>query len=853
MEVLLYCSRIDLIVGKLIGFSVSRFMHTFHSISLPVYVLILTCISFQSRAVDLDVEEVSMPYQLYLEDGDKVRVRIKSIPKDETANLILTTFETSDMKHKAYVAFEISEKDGVIHSTYMDIEKTPEMGIDVELAASNIRNDVSYKGELKVNYGNKFESFNIHMQRHTSTPPFQCPPMDIPINIEAGIGKTSLMRTIFTENNVDYDLELLKFVSNNNNRDVKIYFDDNKTQKTLPIGEKKDRIAITLKAQEIFNSDIFKGNLRITKKESGKGDSVQRMVTMFCELNLKKHDVELALNPNKVEKSIEKEISGTVSDNFIIGVSEVNGFRTGKLKIVPEGNPEGPDGYFVPENHYDACFVGKVEDDDCNVDENIKSVKFKLKDLSAGEYKFSLRFNADNSASSANQKVEVVLNVKHHWLWAFLAVFIALLMSYSISKGIINWRDRAVIRNRINKLKAGVPEKTSELPSNVWLRSLLEQCNRLMVNPQYFSNILPPVASINMNLENAEKYLKIVRARQKTEDMLDNSDFATNINDHYKYKIKNATKTLERETLDPQVYKKILDELTVIQDSLKDPYVKYWKELQGMGAELLAKIESIGKERLFGENDHDFETEVISLITTLKTQDNDKKREYDEAYWKLHTLALRYGIETDKKRLLTSIKKKEDLSKYFAIADNCMWERLEEAIENNKIKVKVHDGQNKNAKRQTLIPIQFALEYSDENRVLQNNYFINNSLKFKWTFSGDAIDDKVVTTQGPRVTRFATKEGSLKVEVEIEWKVGKNLLQVIPKGIELEKNYDIKLSSKFVFSEAMLMLFILLLTWVSGFMTLYSENATFGSLSNYLAIITWAVGIDQGKKSYPEF
>ena len=102
-------------------------------------------------------------------------------------------------------------------------------------------------------------------------------------------------------------------------------------------------------------------------------------------------------------------------------------------------------------------------------------IGMQFRSLAAGQYTFSLRLSAATTAVPG-PKVDVTLTVRHHWIWAVLAVFLALGLSFFISKGIVNWRERIRIRTRIAQLERSASPIMRAFPA--WFSSA-----RCSINP----------------------------------------------------------------------------------------------------------------------------------------------------------------------------------------------------------------------------------------------------------------------------------------------------------------------------------------------------------------------------------
>jgi hypothetical protein len=99
----------------------------------------------------------------------------------------------------------------------------------------------------------------------------------------------------------------------------------------------------------------------------------------------------------------------------------------------------------------------------------------------------------------------------------------------------------------------------------------------------------------------------------------------------------------------------------------------------------------------------------------------------------------------------------------------------------------------------------------------------------------------------------------LDVAATLHWQVPDHHREVPadPLHVKVVENSEIKLSKNLDSTEVLLFLVIMVIALVTSLSSLYLSKPTFGSFADYIAILAWAIGIDQGKnliqllKAYP--
>lgn len=95
------------------------------------------------------------------------------------------------------------------------------------------------------------------------------------------------------------------------------------------------------------------------------------------------------------------------------------------------------------------------------------------------------------------------------------------------------------------------------------------------------------------------------------------------------------------------------------------------------------------------------------------------------------------------------------------------------------------------------------------------------------------------------VATFSSAKGQLRASVKIAYQ-GRPGPSALSDAVEVSKSSDFR-AWRIAESADWIAFFVALLVSVLSGIKLYALGATFGSLSDYLALFTWGAGIDQGK------
>jgi len=107
-------------------------------------------------------------------------------------------------------------------------------------------------------------------------------------------------------------------------------------------------------------------------------------------------------------------------------------------------------------------------------------------------------------------------------------------------------------------------------------------------------------------------------------------------------------------------------------------------------------------------------------------------------------------------------------------------------------------------------------------------------------------------TKEPRLVQYMPGEGNLRVSVQLCHKKSKNndnLSEIVEmeEPLKIEKSKDFKWIRGIQFVEVVTIIITMLFALISGLQFHYFGKPGFGSIVDYVTLLVWGAGIDQGK------
>jgi hypothetical protein len=661
-----------------------------------------------------------------------------------------------------------------------------------------------------------------------------------------------------------------------------------------------DHLSVTLRTRGLGEAVTYSGKLSLA---SGGGDALDCPISIVMP---KQSRGEMVADRQSLTTTVTAPWFGTASVNLSLRLFEKT--RTRQLygiTVALDGSAESPDGGFDIErnmafeiNGHPVARLTRLPPEDLHDPARAIApggqieVQLALKDLHVGKHALALRFTAANAAA-ASQRIELVVNVRHDWLRAMLAIVVALLLSFVLTKTIVGWRKRLNLRIRIDQLREQSFVEHSDLAIAVYLRVVLDQTDEML--ERY--SLLPPPDSVDEAITRAERGARVLTCYSRVVGALRATRCAERIKHYYRDGIAEAIQRVGPALLDQAATDAIVEALTAIEKGLTEPFPSYWANITGKGRVLAQQLRDARQTlRAIAQLDQLADTLACPDRLPNPRPEDAQVAAYDRLYWFGRLLYARRNIQPTS--LLDQLSQHcrpcqdhpdfldVDLDGLLRDADRQGWEQLKagqltdeqlkaeqlkaeqlkagqlkaEQLKAGQLKARVpglvqiqeaQPGQSYEA----LHPLRFVLRFDDP--ALNDSYFVNNILVYEWEFEfkPDREDPRMsrvtspVRVRQPRVTMYVPTAGKLSVRARIFWPgdASEPVLEVERKDFQIAPNQDLRLLGRLEASTVAHFALMAGVAVVTGLPALYFDNATFGAYTDYVKILIWGIGIDQGK------
>jgi hypothetical protein len=835
-------------------------------ISPPAVLVILTLAAWIAEAgsvapvelIDAEAIPQTAEHRISVLNDGLARLHLKpSMPGDasQTMDLALSMFKAGDQQI-AVVGFELDAQNNAPRPTTLPGVKVPPGGTEIKITAGGLVPGVDYAGKLFGTVGQKTIIWPIVLTRVSVAPAFECPTDPLIVKPDGTVLITLNSTAPLGLRTVDLRLSTL---TGKQDQIADVGLVDVKTGewRAAEVGHpvSGDQIILKIATQGLEAGSTYLGKLSFATGKISLGE---------CGLYLRARKfarVELATDVPSLSQSIVN--ASPFGKNETARLS-LRLFGKGRLRRIDgimaslDGPTESPEGSFDLDHlsfEVNGTAVKELmwsaSTDSADTSSNARSIPkdgqmnitLIFSGLATGKYAFALRFFGNDTAEPG-PKVDITLNVRQHWAYAVFAILVAVLLSMFISRGIVDWRKRILLINQLAQLDQERFDHYASLPSVVFLRVVIAQTRRLMGKIW----ILPMPDSVYDYLARAQRVCAILTrfaALKSALEALKNSSGLGSAAYFFNQEIQDVMRRIGPQPLDQKTTDEVLDDLKAIEGHLADAASWYWSVLRNKASVLIEQAKQV-KEDLGDPK------VVDDLITRLEPFPSTITLSTDQAYWMLKLLVSRREYHTDVVQLCKKYAETANLEETLRDADALAWNRLVAAIKNEQVKVALVDGSKE---PQEVSPIKLTLKFADQ--ALAESYLVNNLLTYEWHFTQTqakaAQRTWTVELSSPRVTQYVTSACQLAVKVSIRWQSNQVIQSAVlaPLPLTVQKNRDLSFIRNFANSTSLPDLLLLLLVTIVAIVTalpaLYFSKATFGSFADYVAILAWAIGIDQGK------
>jgi hypothetical protein len=480
-------------------------------------------------------------------------------------------------------------------------------------------------------------------------------------------------------------------------------------------------------------------------------------------------------------------------------------------------------------------------------------VGMHLQDLATGEYDATIRFRAANSTDDDAQKFHFVVDVHAPLIAALAAVLGALLLSFVGTKIVAFKKKSLDLQQRIAALNSVWLKNEQPFVPIVYARAILNQCDELsrrfwLSGADVVEDRLTKVTALIGVLDQARQI------RQGIEHIGQSSFVRVR-----------ATATLSRvienmgaNCMDDKVLAATKAILDGFADWTKPDHMEaaYWAAFAPWGATLAAavRLEAISdraaRELMQGLLDR--------LNSALKEPPSgiDAKVGVEKNFAFLKILWDRRRAEAEFNELADKIRTNCDYDDVFKCADDAAWKRVESL---GKGKLRILPPESGSA--EAYAPITFRVTTGDPE--LDETVLFKHRLRFQWTIEiapkthfwsrgrSRKVPPLTPATYQPEVVQYSPTAGTISATVRVCR--GPDEAKSDQQDLVISPSSDFRLLRGFETTEMLSFTITGIVAALTGIMTFYLKNPTFGSLQDYLTIGLWGLSADQTKNALQSY
>ena len=472
-------------------------------------------------------------------------------------------------------------------------------------------------------------------------------------------------------------------------------------------------------------------------------------------------------------------------------------------------------------------------------------VTIRVHDLDPGDYTCVLRFSALNSAADDAQKLQLSVHVRDSVWWAVAWLLLAVGISFVGTKVLTTLRRRASLLQTIRTLQPQWFSTLPPIPPVVWLRAVLHQTQKL--SKQFW---LTSPDLIEANLSDAQRMLAVLdnirQVRRQLEIALDALAFR-----RVGIGLDRVLERLGTSPLNDAAIQNINTELAAFKDFLSDDKFPglFWSNIQPALQSLENDMASGGPLPAQAQAVIDPLKKAISdaLATPPTTRDS-----VEQVYQQYARLRILWDERDDIDALIGPAQ--ADIVHFLALADQLEWNR----IKGEQIQIHMPHATDVDGLEAYQV-LQFSVTTS--NPALDRSYLFRHKIEFQWHLR--LTPDKTwlerhgwkrapaeVTLQpvslGPMVVQYFPRAGRVHAAVKMVY-------ENEPKDIGPAAGPVIYPSSDFQpykileGTETASWLIAAITALATGLTMFYFKGTSWGTYQDYLTMLLWGMGVDQGK------
>jgi hypothetical protein len=469
-------------------------------------------------------------------------------------------------------------------------------------------------------------------------------------------------------------------------------------------------------------------------------------------------------------------------------------------------------------------------------------VRVALTHLEAGDYSAVLHFTASN-ATSDDARLQLNVHVRDSVWWALVWLILALIISFVGTKVLTSKSRRAALLQQIRAMQPAWFASLPPSPPVIWTQAVLHQAQRLS---KKFWLTSPDL--IDARVAGVKNVLAVLdRARQLRERLALAFDQLV---------LQRAIMTVERVmsligagTLDDATMKSIDENLASLEDWLdiaKFPSL-FWENIAPLIQSLQVQIGDAPAPDAARDLVGTLKADIAAALANPPQTSGAVERVYQQ-YAKLRII---WDQKDDAGPLVNAAS---DIDEFFKLADDRTWQRVKGAP--LKLRPPVATDPDGFEAYDTL---QFSVDASDP--FIDRSFLFRHKIEYHWTFTltptktpaekwgwrrAPATVSLTPISQGPSVVQYFPRPGQVQASVKLVYQSDSKELGPVP-GPLINASSDFASYKIVAGTEVVSWVIAGLVAIATGLSMFYYKGTSWGSHQDYLTLLLWGIGVDQGK------
>jgi len=465
--------------------------------------------------------------------------------------------------------------------------------------------------------------------------------------------------------------------------------------------------------------------------------------------------------------------------------------------------------------------------------------------LRPGEYVIPIHFQAPG-ASTDNAKFTITVHVRDSVYAAIAALVFALLISFVITKILSGKRRRVALLREIRALRLSQGTTLPPSPAVVSVEAVLHLAERL--SSRFWLSGADDIEALVNGVKNTVGIL--AEARELRAGL--QSRLPALMFDRAADEIDRIVSEIGMEPPDDVLLARVKKELDTFRDWLQPAAFPgaVWTVIQPSLQTLKREIDQGGAGENLQRTIQPLRDKLNQALTTAPSDRDAVERAYRN-YARLRILwDCRSDNETFQKLTATP---EPSLEECFRLTDANAWERLRKSQSGLRPIMPSSSG------LEAFEPLPFSVTCADP--TVNSSYLFRHRVQYSWQFKlkpGKAkLRERLARkrpssalltplTMGPAVVQYFPNRGIVHAAVTLSY-AGSSIDVPAQTALEIGDSSDFGVLQAFEGQEYVAWLIAGAVALATGLSIYYYKNPTFGAPQDYLALLLWGAGMDQGK------